>query len=250
MGASPLNLLAITCYAGEKPFVDMTDRMLRDLVSSMQWAVLRGHLASWHISVLAQGTRKAPLPTILKEELPITFEEVEKNQGFAYGMNQAYDNGLADFPHDALLCLNNDIEMPHKEWLGELISEYQEDRIICPKTNYTSVNEQRAGAPEDKDPYDHGVTPAVCWLIPGTILDTVIGHLKGKLFPEDLGGRAWGEDNYVNGVVRAKVHPTPCKIVPRSWIHHLGAKTSHLVPAEEKMRAHHEAHRRLKQEFS
>ena len=67
---------------------------------------------------------------------------------------------------------------------------------------------------------------------------------------KDLGGRCWGEDNYTAGVVRAKVRPDPFKIVPRAWIHHLGAKTSSKVPADEKMRAHREAHARLKREFS
>jgi hypothetical protein len=249
VGESAVKLLAITCYAGEKPYVDMTEKMLRDLVASLGAAMANGLLESWHISVLAQGTRGAEWPAITTDSRwPITFEEVEQNKGYAWGMNRAHDNGLRDYEPDALLCLNNDIEMPNKGWLGELLCEYVENRILCPKTNYTSVNEQRAAGPEDKPFHDHGVTPAVCWLMPGSVVGEILAHLNGKLFPEDLGGRAWGEDNYTSGIVRTKVHPVPFRIVPRSWIHHLGAKTSSKIPPEERMKAHHEAHRRMKAE--
>ena len=244
-----MNLLAITCYAGGKEYVDMTEKMLRDLVASLGIAMANGLLESWHISVLAQGTRGAKWPAITKEAgLPITFEEADQNKGYAWGMNQAYSNGVKDYEYDAVLCLNNDIVMPSKGWLVELLYEHVRDRILCPKTNYTSVNEQRAAGPEDKPYHDHGVTPAVCWLMPKPVVEAILKHLKGKLFPEDLGGRAWGEDNYTAAVARTKVHPAPFRIVPRSWIKHLGAKTSSKVPPEERMKAHHEAHRRMKAE--
>lgn len=245
-----MNLLAITCYAGGKEYLGMTQKMLSDLRDSLGAANANHLLDRWQISVLAQGIRGCEWPEITKAKNSlITFEEVPKNLGYAFGMNMAFVNGVADFPdYDAVLCLNNDIEMPNKGWLGELLSEYVEDRILCPKTNYTSVNEQRATRPENKDPFDHGVTPAVCWLMPRPVVEAILKHLKGKLFPEDLGGRAWGEDNYTAGVVRTKVNRRPFKIVPRSWIKHLGARTSSKVPPEERMRAHHEAHRRMKAE--
>ena len=241
-----MNLLAITCYAGGKEYLGMTQKMLSDLSDSLGAANANQLLDRWQISVLAQGIRGCKWPEITNYT---TFEEVAKNVGYAFGMNRAFKNGVADLPdYDAVLCLNNDIEMPNKGWLAELLFEYVEDRILCPKTNYTSVNEQRATKPEDKPPLDHGVTPAVCWLMPRPVVAAITGHLKGKLFPEDLGGRAWGEDNYTSGVVRTKVNRRPFRIVPRSWIKHLGAKTSSKVPPEERMRAHHEAHRRMKSE--
>lgn len=245
-----MNLLAITCYAGGKEYVNMTERMLRGLVASLGIAGANGFLESWHISVLAQGTRGAAWPPIAnKQGLPITFEEVKQNQGYAFGMNQAYANGVKDFPRpDVVLCLNNDIEMLNKGWLVELFCEYVENRILCPKTNYTSVHEQRAAGPENKPYHDHGVTPAVCWLMPKPVVEAILKHLKGKLFPEDLGGRAWGEDNYTSAIVRTKIHPAPFRIVPRSWIKHLGARTSSKIPPGERMKAHHEAHRRMKAE--
>lgn len=241
-----MKLLAITCWTGGPPFADMTSKMLTDLVASLGAA----ELTDWKISVLTQGAKLDAMLTLPIATKHWALAVEAKNKGFAFGMNRALVKGLSEMREpDVVLCLNNDIEMPHTNWLKELLTELQTDAVLCPKTNYTSVNEQRAAGPEDKPAYFHGVTPGLCWLMPWGVVKTVQEHLGDrKLFPEDLGGLAWGEDNYTAGVIRTKVNRRPFKIVPRSWVRHLGAKTSSRVTAEEKMRCHKEAQRRMKAE--
>ncbi|GBE23830.1 hypothetical protein BMS3Bbin02_00095 [bacterium BMS3Bbin02] len=241
-----MKLLVITCWCGGQPFADMTTAMLSDLQNSItEWG------GEMMLSVVRQGVPKGTVLryTLFEDEVV----ELESNAGFAVGMNWAFMMGMERLVEgatpDAVLCLNNDILMPNKDWLQILVDELQDDAICCPTTNYTSVTEQRATKPVDKDPFFHGVTPGLCWLMPWPVVEAITGHLgKGKLFAEDLGSRAWGEDNYTAGIVRTKVRKAPFKIVPRAWIHHLGAKTSSLIPAAEKMKAHGEAQRRMKRE--
>lgn len=222
----------------------MTAKMLADLKASIPEGV------DWRLGLFSQGVPDG-VTMILP---PGTMEQVEersaiRNHGFAVGMNRALAAGLEYFKPDFVLCINNDVEMPDIGWLEELFKEAQDDCVMCPTSNYTSVHEQRRQAKEDVEAFCHGVTPALCWLLPIAIVNAIQGHLgKGKLFPEDLGGRAWGEDNYTSGVIRTLINPVPFKIVPRSWIKHLGAKTSSVIPADEKMKCHREAHRRMKAE--
>jgi hypothetical protein len=206
--------------------------------------------ANWHISIFAQGILNALPPRVLEgPALPIGFEEVPENKGFAYGMNEALKNGAADYPdYDAVLCINNDILMPDKLWFKHLLDAYSEDRIMCPKTNFTGVDEQRSKKPENKPHFDHGTTPAVCWLIPRKIVSSIASHLKGRLFPDDLGGRAWGEDVYVSAFVRTKIAPRPFRIVPKAWIHHIGGQSSEKIPVPERLRAGGEARSRAKKQ--
>lgn len=240
-----MKLLAITCWCGDQFYADMTAKMLTGLVASLYVA----DLDDWKIGVLSQGTTPDAVLTFPKAKGRWALVSEAKNKGFAFGMNGALLKGLAECRPDVVLCLNNDIEMPYVNWLKELLAELQDDAVLCPMTNYTSTTEQRAKCPQDRDAFFHGVTPGLCWLMPWPVVKAIQEHLGGrKLFPEDLGGRAWGEDNYTAGVVRTKVNRRPFKIVPRSWIRHLGAKTSCKISAEEKMRCHKEAQRRMKAE--
>jgi len=243
-----VRLLVITCWCGDMAYAKMTSKMLADLVASLKDT----DLDEWRISLVAQGTTFdaiVTLPAGTRERFTLT--QLGKNGGFAVGMNEALKAGLREMREpDAVLCLNNDIEMPDPSWLQELVNELEDKAVLCPKTNYTSVNEQRASAPQDKDPIFHGVTPGLCWLMPWPVVVEVRTHpgMDGKLFPDDLGGRAWGEDNYTAGVIRTKVNPIPFKIVARSWLKHLGAKTSCKIPDAERMTAHREAQRRMRAE--
>jgi hypothetical protein len=239
-----LKLLVITCWCGGQEYADMTAKMLADLQASIPEGV------DWRLGLFSQGVPDGVTLLLPEGMSKITEQQsAERNHGFAVGMNRALAAGLEYFKPDYVLCINNDVEMPDIEWLDILLNEWESGHILCPTSNYTSVHEQRRQAKEDSDPIYHGVTPALCWLLPIAIVNAIQGHLgKGKLFPEDLGGRAWGEDNYTSGVVRTLVNPVPFKIVPRSWIKHLGAKTSSVIPADEKMKCHREAHRRMKAE--
>ncbi len=242
-----MKLLVITCYTGGQDHADMTETMLRDLCVSIE-RTGASFGTDFHISVLAQET-SAKWPPIVEERKAITFEESRENKGFAAGMNLALENGDKDYPDwTALLCINNDIFMPHKGWFSEMLMAYDKARIICPMTNFTGVNEQRSKAPQNKPYFDHVTTPAVCWLIPREVVKVIQADLKkGRLFPDDLGGRAWGEDVYVAALVRTKVAPRPFRIVPKAWIHHIGGQTSEKIPAGERLKAGGEARRRAKQ---
>lgn len=246
-----LKLLVITCWCGGQDYADMTTKMLTDLAASMPEYV------DWRLGIFRQGVPD-DVTLMLPEGVSkcVEYASSVKNLGFSKGMNGAYQAGIRYFTPDYVLCINNDMEMPytpglhdHTPWLHDLFFETDDRHVICPTTNYTSVNEQREESYKNEAPRYHGVTPGMCWLIPATIVKVIEEHLgEGKLFPEDLGGRAWGEDNYVAGLLRTKIGPTPFKIVPRAWIRHLGAKTSSVIPSEEKMKCHREAHRRMKAE--
>ena len=178
-----MKLLAITCWCGDQPYADMTAKMLTDLVESLKVA----DLDDWKIGVLSQGTTPDAMLTLPEAKGCWALTSEAKNKGFAFGMNAALAKGLAELREpDVVLCLNNDIEMPHVNWLRELLAELQDDAVLCPTTNYTSVTEQRAKCPQDRDAFFHGVTPGLCWLMPWPVVQTIQKHFGDKkLFPED-----------------------------------------------------------------
>lgn len=226
-----INILAITCWTGGKAEARMTDRMIKDVEAAA--GLIDANL---FFSVVGQGTTAR-----IREAEEIV---VAKNEGFAKGMNRAFRE--APLKGQLTLCINNDIEAPDRSWLRELLNEIEFRRILCPTTNFTGVNEQRADKATQNKAFNHPAAPAVCWLMPQVITGILGQHLGvGTIFPEDLGGRAWGEDTYVAGFLRDVLDPKPFRIVPRAWIRHLGERTSRRIPVKERMKATKEAFKRL-----
>jgi len=88
-------------------------------------------------------------------------------------------------------------------------------------------------------PFDVPSTPAVCWLLPWAACKVLFKHSggHGKLFREDI-GRAWGEDGFASAALQRDFDPNPFRIVPRSFVRHLGERTSSQVPSGEKMKSY------------
>ena len=240
-----MKLLAITCYTGGVPMADMTHRMVAGLFSSFEEAGLEGM-----ISVCAQGADKELGFT---DRGKVAFQQLvmPDNRGFAIGMNLALAAASPYVPFDAVLCLNNDLEFPHVDWLKNLIATVNlETHVGAPTNTYSSSSEQQRPHREDRDPVNSRITPAICWLLSwrscGILFDQ-LGFLH--LFREDL-GRAWGEDVYSAAYLRKGLGTKPFRIVPRAWVKHLGARTSSLIPVAERLAANRKAHQLLKEEFS
>lgn len=229
-----MNILAITCWTGDKAMMEMTHRMVTGLAESFRIAGVEGF-----ISVHGQGTEER-LPAAPS---PIRYFYSPKNKGFACGMNKALGYYIVDDAPDAVLCLNNDLEFPNPDWLSILLQEYGGpivDRVIVPVTNFTACGEQQAEGPVDVDPIDVPSTPAICWLLPWAACKVLFRRSGGigKLFREDI-GMAWGEDGFASAALQRDFDPNPYRIVPRSFVKHLGERTSSQIPAKEKMACYH-----------
>jgi hypothetical protein len=187
------------------------------------------------ISVVAQGAAKL-LGFKDRENVKFIQTAIPKNKGFAEGMNLAYRRGAAGGGHDAVLCINNDVEMPDLEWLGKLIEEgCLGSQVACPTTNYTGCREQEAKGYEDRAAFNVPSTPAVCWLLPPRACEILFRRQGDQnLFRPDL-GLAWGEDTFASAVLCHEFNTKPFRVVPRAWIRHLGARTSSKVPTKKRM---------------
>ncbi len=225
-----MNLLTITCYTGNAGFADMTHRMVQGVFDAYADAGIEGT-----ISVFAQGADKG-LGFESNSAVEFLLTRHPKNLGFGIGMNRALGSGaLMDYP-DAVLCINNDIEFPHLDWLTHLLAAAR-DRVAVPTNTYCCNAQQQRSAREDKDPFDVTDTPAVCWLLPWAACKVLFQQIGSfKLFREDL-GLAWGEDSYSSAVLRHKWHAKPFRVVPRGFVVHLGARTSSQIPAKARMNA-------------
>lgn len=240
-----MKLLVVTCFTGDKSDIAITRGMLTDLVNSMK--AVDGLTAT--ISVMAQDVRGKGFKPDGDSGFAWHVQRRMKNLGFARGMNDAYHMALLalDDRPDFVLCINNDIRMPSMLWLYELFQEAEDAKVLCPTTNFTGTKEQQAKGPEDRAPFYHGVTPAVCWLLPWSACMRLGAHYRAqKLFREDF-GPAWGEDNYACAVLRSH-DPQPFKIVPKAWIHHIGSVTSSRVSAMDRIRAVKRATQAIKEE--
>lgn len=232
-----MKLAVITCWTGGQEMADMTNRMVNDLRVFSDWFM---------ISVYGQGTDVELYEPGSFHVSHATYGPI--NRGFAFGMNQALDSALLACspynyggppPPEAVLCLNNDLEFPDPLWFRKLIEEPL-DKVLVPTTNFTACNEQRAEGPVDADPIDLPSTPAVCWLLPWAACEVLFKHSGGygKLFREDI-GMAWGEDGFASAALQRDFDPNPYRIVPRSFVRHLGERTSSQIPAKEKMACYH-----------
>ncbi len=224
-----MDVLTITCYTGDRTHAEMTANMIGGVSDAYGVAGIKGE-----ISVIGQGADAAlqlPLYSSVK------VQRWPHNRGFAIGMNGALSQGAMTQSPMAVLCINNDVTFPRDDWLLKLLEEgHLDDRIAVPTTDYTGQKAQERQGFEDKDPFELEDTPAICWLLPWAACKVLFERSGGpfKLFREDL-GMAWGEDTYAAAVLRKRWQPKPFRVVPRAFIHHHGARTSHKIPPGKKM---------------
>lgn len=213
-----MKILAVTCATGDSKLAKMTG----DAIGGLKSSVPRG--VELTTSVVLQNC-----PHELWEHVDyLTFHP--KNEGFAFGMNLAIE--AAKQKPDFVLCFNNDLEFPRKDWLKHLvdIAEARQDRIIVPATDRTALHKQ--AGPSSQPSFDTQEASAYCWLVPWAWCE----HLKRKqgwwLFDPDF--FAYGEDNWTAFLLSKTFGRDIFRMVPRSFVRHLRHQTSSSVKPDRR----------------
>lgn len=219
-----MKVLAVTCFTGGEELAAMTQDCLLKLADCVPKGV------EFKTSLLAQGW--TVLPTC-----PIgTLSLAPENIGFAYGMNQAINNGAKtwwpDDP-DFVLCFNNDLQFPNKGWLRKLIdiAEQAPDQILVPATDSAAIRIQ--SGPRSKPSFPVQESSAYCWLVPFAWCQWLKETHGFWLFDEDF-APAYGEDNWTAFLLSKQFGPKVFRYVPRSFVKHLRARTSRTVKIDRK----------------
>lgn len=215
-----MKVLAVTCYTGDEKLCTMTDFMLQGLWES-------GVVAKIDLQIAAVG-QGAERPAECRH--PFMHPE---NVGFAFGMNLAIENSLramCESP-DYVLCLNNDLEFPEKNWLAELMKCARADRICVPATDRTSLRIQAGPIASPSIPVQE--MGAYCWLIPFAWCKWLKETHGFWLFSEEF-APAYGEDNLTAFLLSKKYGANCFRWVRRSWVKHLRAKTAAAMKIDRK----------------
>jgi hypothetical protein len=216
-----VRVLAVTCYTGDEELVKMTERCFEQMLECVPEGV------QFNISATKQGAVRAARHASFTENRP-------KNVGFAFGMNQAFEAGLSLFDEwDFVLCFNNDLLFPQKDWLRVLleIAEHPTDQIIVPATDSAAIRIQPG--PRDKNSVLLQESSAYCWLVPFAWCQWLKDTYGFWLFSEDF-GVAYGEDNWTAYLLSKQFGPKVFRYVPRSFVKHLRARTSRTVKHDRK----------------
>jgi hypothetical protein len=220
-----VNLLAVTCYTGGEELCHMTDHCLR----SLQDCVPKG--VEMVVAVTAQGAEMNTLT-----EMSATYIHLApENVGFAYGMNRAIQMSVrceSEAP-DWVLCFNNDLLFPQKDWLRNLleIAVHPTDQILVPATDSAAIRVQPGLRNKNSFPVQE--MSAYCWLVPFAWCQWLKKTHGFWLFSEDF-GVAYGEDNWTSFLFSKQFGPKVFRYVPRSFVKHLRARTSSIVKPDRK----------------
>ncbi len=218
-----MKILAATCYTGGSELAAMTGRMIDQLGECVPKGVT---LAT---SVFSQGCPHS----IGAHVNYMTFHP--RNVGFAFGMNAAIAQALrreSEAP-DFVLCLNNDLEFPHKGWLRHLIDivDQAPDQVLCPGTD--SAAHRTQSGPKEEPSYAVQNNSAYCWLVPFEWCLWLKKTHGFWLFDEDF-KPAYGEDDWTAFLLAKQFGDKAMRYVPRSFVKHLHGRTSRTVQHNRK----------------
>lgn len=213
-----MKVLAVTCFTGDKKLCYMTERMVSRLRECMDIPGI-----SYRISVVNQGGELQASCGTLAEH----YKHLASNRSFAYGMNYAIEQvPKGHFRPDYVLCINNDIEMPDKDWFKELTKEAARSHITVPATDKTSLHPQPNRL--DSPAFITDEMAAYAWLIPFQWCDWLQKAHGFWLFSEDF-APGFGEDNWTTILLRHQYGDKIFKVVPRAWVKHLRSQTASQV---------------------
>jgi hypothetical protein len=217
-------ILALTVVAGSKKLVKMTNEMLRQLSNCMVFDVDPMRVVVFHNG--CDGD-------VDKDLVDFRYWSDKGNIGFGQAVNLLIERELFDAPKAGgqgddvkfthVLVLNNDLEFPDKEWLRELLSEREGNLVLSPCTDNTATREAISNGRRNVDPIRVSQCSAFCWLVPVPVIHALRRKMGFNLFDPDF--FAYGEDDYTGAVLRRYLDKRPFKVVPRSWVRHLKAKT-------------------------
>ncbi len=209
-----MKILAVTCYTGGEELCRMTSRMLYDLVGTPTGG------ANLVTSVVAQGA------TAALDIATLYFVDHPENVGFGFGMNLAIDNGVRlDGEPDYVLCLNNDLEFPNKNWLKVLLKEVSPNYVFVPATDKAAIVVQKG--PMALHSIAMQEMSGYCWLVPFKWCQWLKKEHGFWLFSEEFG--SYGEDNWTAFLLSKQYGQLVFRYVRRSWVKHLRGRTAAVV---------------------
>lgn len=214
-----MKVLAVTCFTGDKKLCYMTERMVTRLRECLE---IPG--VTYRVSVVNQGGELQNSCGTIAEY----YKHLKLNRSFAYGMNEAVDQvPKAHFRPDYVLCINNDIEMPDKDWMRLLLKEAARSHITVPATDNTSLHPY---SKKSEDPaFMADEMSAYAWLVPYGWCDWMRKAHGFWLFSEDF-YPAFGEDNWSTIILRQQYGDKIFRVVPKAWVKHLRSQTASQVP--------------------
>lgn len=225
-----MTILAVVAYTGSEKLVRMTEEMLESLLP-----LLNGEEPVRVVAVNNAAVRP------IKHGLVLWHPTMEKNEGFGPAINFAIQTEIFDAPKlvnmdtgekiereptefTDVLVLNNDLQFPDRNWLQELLKARDGQHVLSPCTDITATKAAVTAGAEDRDPVPHHEVSAFCWLVPVTLVRALRKKFGFNLFHPDFPN--YGSDDVTSACLRSIVGKQPFKIVPRSWVRHLKARTA------------------------
>lgn len=222
-----MTILVVTPYAGSEALVKMTERMLESLQSIIQIAVPNDQSDGFGVVAINNAAAR-PVKTKLTWH-----GHNETNEGFGNAVNLAIQRevfdakkaGVTNHPtYTHVLVLNNDLEFPDPRWLQELLRARQGHFVLSPCTDITATKAAVNDRAYDIDPRPCDQVSAFCWLVPVTTIEMMRKKFGVNLFHPDFTN--YGSDDIAGAMLRSLLGPKPFRVVPRSFVRHLKARTA------------------------
>lgn len=218
----PAPILAVIPYTGSEKLVQMTDKMVGQLLPTLIGADVS------QVVLVANKPSRLLEPEKRMRHLKDAIVElkVPENRGFGPGINYALG---ASWKGDVLV-LNNDLSFPQREWLNLLRAEQAEDEkdnlsyVYAPRTNCTATPEACKDGPEDKPAQRVRQVSAFCWLVPAKIRKLLRERGGFELFPPQFPN--YGSDDAAAAWIRFLFGKTPFKVVHRAFVQHAKGRTA------------------------
>lgn len=218
-----MKVLAVTCYTGGPELAKMTSSCLQSLRDCAPSGI------EFKIVVCSQGAKAS---AISKADVEVRWHE---NVGFAFGMNTAIEHGVWQTgAPDHVLCFNNDLQFPDKDWLRKLleIAAHPTDQVLVPATDSAAIRVQPRSL--DKDSYPVEESSAYCWLVPFAWCQWLKKEHGFWLFDEDF-APGFAEDNWTAYLLSKQFGEKVFRYVPRSFVKHLRSRTTRTVVVDRRI---------------
>ena len=214
-----MNIIAVTPFTGSEKLVAMTEDCIEQLLlcELPNEATLRVVAVNNNASRGLGKIGDHPLVDELRDD---------KNHGFGVGVNRGIDLALIGerWPCDQILVFNNDLQFPNRDWLTHLLREGEGRYVLSPRTDVTATVEACHPGPEDKSAQRVREVSAFCWLVPRAVVGAIETRWGFPLFCPQFSN--YGSDDATAAILRGLYGETPFKVVHRSWVKHLKARTA------------------------
>jgi hypothetical protein len=214
-----MNIIAITPFTGSEKLVAMTEDCIEQLLAcELPEGV--------HLRVLAVNNKAARGLGKIGEHQLVDELKDDQNYGFGVGVNRGLDMALIGegWPCDHVLVFNNDLQFPDRVWLTHLLREVEGAYVLSPRTDVTATVEVCQPGPQDKPAQRLREVSAFCWLVPIRVIKAIEARWNWPLFCPQFTN--YGSDDATAAILRSIYGETPFKVVHRSFVKHLKARTA------------------------